>query len=247
MNIMRQLTKLGLKGSRAKVYVAILELGQATVIDIAKRVGFKRTTVYDVVLDLTRDGYVNEAQRGKRRVFIAEDPTLLLGRLEEKLFEMKELIPLLTALRAKAVPRPVVRFYNGGEGCRMIMEEILAMQGKEQLWWSRVGDLVDLLGNHYLTQWVKRRVRRKITARILLTPTSGAPKQYLESGPKHLRTIHWLPSNIVVDGVLGVFDNKVAYIASSEESFGFIVESKEFTTTLRQIFELMWLMTNDKR
>src|SRR3989344_3617543 len=140
MNITKQLIKLGLNGYRSKVYLAVLALGRVTILEIAKETRLKRTTIYDIVSDLVQDGYIAEAKRGKRRLFVAVDPVVLIGRFEQKLLDVKELVPFLSQVYSKKVPRPTVRFYDGVEGCRSIMEEILAMNGKEQLWWSQVGD-----------------------------------------------------------------------------------------------------------
>jgi hypothetical protein len=37
-----------------------------------------------------------------------------------------------------------------------------------------------------------------------------------------------------------IYDNRVAMISTQKENFGFILESKEFSSTLRSWFEFMW-------
>jgi hypothetical protein len=37
-----------------------------------------------------------------------------------------------------------------------------------------------------------------------------------------------------------IYENKVAFISSTKEAFGFIVESKEFVEMLSSQFELVW-------
>ncbi|TAK96188.1 hypothetical protein EPO05_02420 [Patescibacteria group bacterium] len=243
MHIAAELEKQGLKPHQIKVYLAILELGRATTIEVAKKTGIKRTTAYDLIEDLIRLGYVAEARKGKRRLFIAEDPSLLASKLEQKLLDIKDLIPALLTINSKAVPKPAVRFYDGVEGVRNIMEELLAMQGKEQLYWSSISDLVDFFGHRYMQQWVKRRIKRGIWSKALLTKKTKVPDIYLQSNAQSLREIRYLPKGFTLDGVLCVFDNKVAYISSRQESFGFTIESKEFSQVMRLIFEGAWAMT----
>lgn len=232
-----------MKEKQAKTYLAILELGRATTIDISKKTKIKRTTTYDIVFDLIRLGYVSEARKGKRRLFIAEDPLLLFSKSEERLFSFKQLIPLLSEMRNSSVPRPSLRFYDGISGVRTIMEELLLVEKKEQLFWSSISDLIDFFGNRYMESWAKRRIRRGILSRVLLTKKTAVPNIYLQSNSQVLREIKWLPKNYVFDGVLCVFDNKVGYISSRQESFGFIIESKEFSQIMRLIFESSWAMT----
>lgn len=243
MNITTALEKQGLKPHQIKVYLTILELGRATTIEVAKKTGIKRTTTYDLIEDLIRLGYVAEARKGKRRLFIAEDPSLLAGKLEQKLTDIKSVIPTLLAINSKAVPKPTVRFYDGVEGARKIMEELLTMKDKEQLYWSSVSDLVDFFGHRYMQSWVKRRIKRGIWSRALLSKKSKVPDIYLQSDAQHLREIRHLPQGFLLDGVLCIFDNKVAYISSRQESFGFVIESEEFSKVIKLIFQSMWAIT----
>lgn len=242
MSIIKELEKQGLTGKKAKVYLAVLELGRATTIDIARRTSLKRTTVYDVILDLMQLGYVTETKKGKRRLFIAEDPATLLEKNEERLLSFKSLVPILSEIRSKVVPKPAIRFYDGISGSRNIMEELLLVKNKEQLFWSSMSDLLDVFGNRYMERWVKRRIKRGILSRVLLTKKTKLPDLYERTGVEVLREIKWLPKSYVFDGVVCVFDDKVGYISSRQESFGFIVESKEFSQVMRLIFESSWAM-----
>jgi len=242
MDIAKELEKQGLDPKKTKVYLAILELGRATTIEISQRTKIKRTTVYDIILDLMRLGYVAEARRGKRRLFMAEEPAVLFNKSEQRLSEFKEIIPLLSVIHSKAIPKPTIKFYDGVLGVRTIMEELLNVEKKEQLYWSSISDLVDFFGNRYMESWVKRRIRRGILSRVLLTKKTRVPDLYMQSNDKVLREIKMLPKSYIFSGVVCIFDNKVGYISSREESFGFVIESKEFAQIMRLIWESSWQM-----
>ena len=49
MNFIEQLAELDMNGRQAKVYMALLQLGSASAIELAKHTGFKHPTVYDVL------------------------------------------------------------------------------------------------------------------------------------------------------------------------------------------------------
>jgi len=66
MDLDKSLEKLGLNGKKADVYLAALELGKARVIEIAKKAGVKRTTCYDILLDLERQGLIYETAKKKK-------------------------------------------------------------------------------------------------------------------------------------------------------------------------------------
>ena len=54
------LSSIGLQQKEAKVYLALLELEQGTVSKIAKLSGLKRPTIYLILDDLIKNGYVTE-------------------------------------------------------------------------------------------------------------------------------------------------------------------------------------------
>lgn len=243
MSILKELAKQGLTGKKAEIYLAILKLGRATTIDIAQKTKFKRTTVYDIVLDLIQLGYIAETKKGKRRLFIAEDPATILEKNEERLLSFKNLAPILSGIRSNVVPKPVIRFYDGTDGVRNIMEELLLVKNKEQLFWSSMSDLLNVFGNRYMERWVKRRIKRGVLSKVLLTKKSRLPDLYEKSGKEVLREIKWLPKNYIFNGVVCIFDNKVGYISSRQEHFGFVIESNEFAQIMRLIFESSWTIT----
>lgn len=243
MNLRKELEKQGLNQKQTKVYLAVLELGRATVIDIARKTVIKRTTVYDIVLQLVQLGFISESRKGKRRLFIAENPDLLLVKTEQRLRELKELVPALSGLHARAIPKPEIKFYDGISGVRNIMEDLLLMKGKEQLYWSSIEDLVDLFGHVYMKSWVKRRVKRNIWSKVLLVKRGKNIESHFQESDVYLRKIHWLPTVFNFNGIICLFDNKIAFISSRKESFGFVVESDELSRMMRLIFDSMWQIT----
>src|SRR3989338_2859882 len=84
MNLQETLQKVGLSEKEAKIYLALLELGQATVLELAKKSGIKRPTVYVVIEEMREKGYVAKAMRERRVCFTAKSPDLILQALGEK-------------------------------------------------------------------------------------------------------------------------------------------------------------------
>ena len=54
----RDLEAFGLTEKESRVYLALLELGEAGIGEIAKKSAIKRTTLYDVVENLKKSGLV---------------------------------------------------------------------------------------------------------------------------------------------------------------------------------------------
>jgi len=105
-----ELRKLGLKEKEVAVYLAALELGFDSVQNIAKKAGFSRPTVYEIIKALTSKDLMREIKRqgtvqGERSYFAAESPDALLGLLRTQKREVeereREFVRIISALRAK--------------------------------------------------------------------------------------------------------------------------------------------------
>src|SRR3989338_386223 len=113
--MINELKKIGLSDKEAKVYLAGLELGKASVQDIAKKAGVNRTTVYVMVGSLENRGLMKTMKVGKRTFFVSENPDTFLDvlkkskkEIEEKEMEIKEILPELKSLYNVAPGKPKI-------------------------------------------------------------------------------------------------------------------------------------------
>jgi predicted transcriptional regulator len=98
MNVKQILGQLGLSGRKADVYLAALELGAASVLDISRKSCIKRTTVHEILLDLQKDGLVSSITDGKKRKFIGEDPEKIKKDLEKRGVALSKILPILKSM-----------------------------------------------------------------------------------------------------------------------------------------------------
>lgn len=87
----KHLIYLGFSEKEARVYLASLESGSASVADIAERAGVKRSTAYVMLKSLAARGLVGPAANGKKSDVCALHPQRVLEMIEEekKAVEMK--------------------------------------------------------------------------------------------------------------------------------------------------------------
>ena len=96
MQILNILKQLGLSEKKARIYLALLELGGGSVIDIAKKTKIKRTTVYNILPELMDEGLIIKTKRHSQTFYLAEDPENLKDSLQSKLELVDQAIPQLT-------------------------------------------------------------------------------------------------------------------------------------------------------
>ena len=78
MDIKTSLEQLGLKDRQIEIYLALLQMGEATIQEIAAKTKIKRTTVYSVLDNLVSKGLVTFIDKDWHRAYFAENPKKVL-------------------------------------------------------------------------------------------------------------------------------------------------------------------------
>lgn len=242
--MLHELKKAGLSDKEAKVYVALLELGKASVQDIAKKSGVNRATTYLMIESLQARGLAYRAQVGKRTHFAANSPEKLLHVLDEKrkrieddAEEIKELLPELRALYADSPEKPKIRFYEGKEGIKEILNDMLE-SGAKEIQEIYTSDYVrTVLKDEEKGEIVRRRVEKGIRVRGIHTRSEGP---HTELPP--LSELHYISGDRfpILSDIL-IYGDRVALFALQGKQIGLIIESPALAKTFGTIFELAWI------
>ena len=231
----------GLTPKQAAVYEAALSAGASTIPDIARLANIKRTTTYGIVEELLALGLVQSSYRGKRKLYTAQDPALMLDILEEKKKRLASVMGELSDLFITHNAKPRITFFEGREGLRKIYDDLLDCTSKRVNMIARVRHHNEAVGDAFVKEFIRKRIARGINARVL-HPKAG-DLYSVERGtenPKLKRQVRYLPPNVFHAAMIMLYDHKVAMVSTREENFGFIIESKEFSNTLNAYFDFMW-------
>ncbi len=245
LGLERDLFQFGFDKKRAAIYLALLQLGKAPVQAVAKAAGVKRTTAYSILKGLEEEGLVSRAREGKKQIFVAENPSQMMSRFESKKTALELLLPELSLLYSEISAKPRVRFYEGVEGIKTILEDTLISRPKELLDFTSLDDLVNVFGD-YMKSYIKRRVALGIPVRSITTDTPLARKfnaRYFTGVDSVAipNTRFLSPDKFIFKTDINIYANKVAIVSLKEEELvGVIIESAVIADTHRSIFELAW-------
>lgn len=242
MNIIAQMEKLGLNGRQAKVYLALLQLGSGTAIDIAKSTRLKHPTVYDVLDVLKERALVSETYEGGKKRFSAENPDRLRIAEEERNRTLDELLPDLQALYRGGEKRPRVRVYVGKEGVDTVDEELLSVKSREYFYFGGVREMVQYSSEEHLTNYYRKRIERGIHSNAIRIRGCEAERlDYMQPGERHLRRVRYLPKPILENAAgLYLYEGRVAVVSALKENYAMIIESNELFLLLKTIWNCMW-------
>lgn len=232
------LRNLGLSQKEASVYLALIELGEATALEIAKRSGVKRPTCYVILQELQGKGFVSRIFAAKKTLFSAQHPRKLVTEAELRLTELKEAMPQLESLLHNEEDRPRVKMYEGKEELDRAYDE----------WFVAKGEIL-YMGTLKLSMEVFPKTFRKAGYAPLsedfkvreLLDESEETREYAKKVEGPYRKVRFMSKGLLpFEADIGVFGNHTLITSVKKEYFTIDIESTEIANAFRTILEVMW-------
>lgn len=248
----QSLVSIGLSKNEASAYLACLSRGEVTIMELVRLTGIRRTTLYGVTEDLEKKGLITFLMKHAHRIYCAEDPKKLKSfilkqknEIEHKAQNLESFFPNLNMLYSAAGSKPVVSFYQGQEEVRNIFEDVLLSGTKEFLFICEIGVIENVLGEQYLKDYVKRRVKAGLWTRGIYAPTNLPNEGIYKSGKENLRTVRIGPEGLKSLVYTGIYENKVYFVSSIHEAYGVVIESKDLYESMKTWFEGLWSISKE--
>jgi HTH-type transcriptional regulator, sugar sensing transcriptional regulator len=234
-----KLEKLGFNQKEAKLYLALLELGEGTIVDIARKSGLKRTTVYNMLDALMIRGLISQNKKGKRVLYVAGDPRAIGENFKEKEAIFQKTLPELFSIAKIFEKKPAILYFEGINGIKEVYMDELEVKDSEQLcWWA---ESYEIFGDDFLIDYyMPERVRKNIWSRAIV-PDSEYTRLHQKEDQKWLRQMRLAQLEpTFAELEITLYGNRKISIKSFQEKFALIIESKALYNTLKNIFELQW-------
>lgn len=241
MEIIQSLKKFGLSEKEGKVYLSCLELGETTATDISIKSTLPRTLVYDILERLISLGLISYNIQANKKHFIAAEPKELLRILKEKEESIKEILPNLEELqKLKSVKRPKVEIYEGKEGMKTVMNDILKLEVKEFLAYGSSRSSFEVIPI-FMEHWHKERIKRKVVMKILYNNTKSA-REKVKKKPESLKYAKYkfMPIELESPTATLIYNNKMVLQSWTKEPFAVIIENEEMANNQKRYFEELW-------
>lgn len=238
----------GLNEKEAKVYLSILESGDITVSHIAQKSHLKRTTVYDILETLKERGIVSVVKRRGIHMVSALPPQNLIDRFKRSATMAESILPQLMEMAYSSPLKPRMRFYEDVSGLQEILRE-MSYSKQQTVGFTDYAQMPEAMFTFIRKEVVPRRRENQNFIRLI------APRNERNLAVHKEDEIHYgehrvidFPAHINHIEIL-LFDfTKTAFLSfNKDELFGIILDSKAIHMTLRNIFDLMWLQTDNKK
>lgn len=239
------LSSLGLPPSSQKIYRELLEHGETTARLLSEKLNITRPSTYDHLALLVKRGLVVEKEKDNKTYFAPDDVRHVEHALSESIEKLEEqkkmfttMLPSLLASGSSESPR--IKFYEGKEGLTYIVNDILWNKGETIYTMWPHEEMLKVLGKDVLIRFNNRRLQAKITINALWPHASKPEKDYIWSGKDVLTKRRHAPKDISFRMGYTIYGDKVSFISSHREVFGFIVQSKDFAELMCSQFKVLW-------
>ena len=244
------LEKLGFSEKEAKVYLAALEMAESSVQNIAKKAGVNRATTYVILEKLMGYGLISTYEKGKKTIFVAENPQELLhiireekNEVEEREKEIKDNLNQLTAIYNREKGKPIVRFFEGADGLESLDRYARSsLRKNSEILSISPLDIVEKLFLDRRKKSLNERIRLGIKSRAIYTYDKGEfstsqNKAELREGIYIPREKFPLNATITIYPEWGV----KLYYYDEIHPYGVAIESQDLARNFKLFFELAWL------
>ena len=244
----KYLVGIGFSEKEVKVYISALELGEASVLQIAKKSRINRTTTYPILNALKDKGLVSVINKGKKQLFFAESPEKIstfvdarIRELESHKNDLPDLVKELKVFENRRQNKPIVRFYEGDEGINTMLEEFVPGDEKivnpdndqNKMYISYSRDMQEASVSEKRRDY-RRQIRNK----------TGVKCVYLYTKDKGELVSDALRQRIKVDkkqypfpAHIAVFKDRIRLI-SYTKNMGILIFDSELAETLRSLMRL---------
>lgn len=235
------LQKIGLNEKEASVYLALLELGTATVHPIATKAGIKRPTTYLILDQLQQKGIVSIIPRAKKALYTAESPEKLASDLRKKEELLKFSMPNLLALYNVKKEKPQVQLFEGKEGVRQVYNKIFET---DSVWFFGTSSEVLKINPDAWYDFLKKAKEKQFKVRDFLkhTPEDEAYAQSVKNDKSFGLNyqIRFLPPGFDFSNDNAIFGNHIVFFSFRPQVFAVMITSQDIVHSMRVLHELAW-------
>lgn len=242
MELPNALKNLGFTDKEAAIYLALLEFGQATGYQVAKKSGLKQPTAYVILDGLIERGAAKKVLGQKHNLFEATDPVEIFVEARERVEQAAKELPTLRAMAQNKGKVVQTSYYEGLAGIKEMYKNLLReAEGTEYVGFFASDKDSPKELTAYWPELNKQMEEKKIKIRGITTKDETT-KPYLSYSvlPKELLDIKGLPPSIYSSNISIEMYGEFTQITSHRYMQAVLIQNADVANVLRQIFEIAW-------
>lgn len=242
--LLKALLQLQLTEKEIYTYIALLAQTGAAIQEITRATGVNRVSIYAALEELKQKGLVSESRRGKRRLYVAENPEALLRILNQKKDEIRRdeevlqnfIMPTLKAIDVRQENKPQIKFFEGADGINRVFDEYLLNSG-EAINCGSYETAAKVISEKDETRYFQDIKKRKLFYRMILEDTPLNRKfAALGKGVAHTK---FLPLGTKISADI-VISGAITALISYDRKTATVIEEISIAQAIKMYLDFMW-------
>ncbi|MDP4007833.1 MAG: helix-turn-helix domain-containing protein [Candidatus Peregrinibacteria bacterium] len=240
-----QLERIGMTNKEIKLYLKLLEFGDAGANTLARSTNENRTTTYSLLNSMIDKGFVSYYKKGSLKHFAPVNPSMLVAKFLDDANQLKRILPELLAVTNSLAHKPKITFHEGLDGIKHICGLILSKPGSVR--YSFMGIDKDKMDpdvfEYYENDYINKRIEKGIKYIGIVAGEIPMGTEYEKTQEGQLRELKYIDKNLFpLDIHIDIFpDNRVALFSQNKgEIMGVVIEHESFYNTMKTVFKLAW-------
>lgn len=241
------LMQIGLSLNEARVYEALMQLGEVNVNTISIKSKVHRRNVYDALNRLLEKGLVAQYILKEERHFRATDPERLQTLLLEKEDKLKNILPEMKSKFQRLKQEEQAYIYRGIQGFKNYMQDILDV-GEDLYCIGAKGGWFDPRLETFRIRFYKELTKKKIHCYHLFDweMRDHVGKEVVSPVGIHLHEARFLPQEYSTNSAIDFFGDRIVTFTGlsvntlDDDLVQFVLISRELCTAYQKWFWLMW-------
>ncbi|MBW3013230.1 helix-turn-helix domain-containing protein [Candidatus Woesearchaeota archaeon] len=243
------LKKIGLTEGEIKLYSALLDLGESTRTELAKKSGISPSKIYDVANRLLEKGIIASVKKNGVIHFSAADPERIKDFIQSKEQEIEkekklvdEMLPILLAKYSKTKEETDVEVFYGWEGMKTIFDNKVKEMDKgesEYIFGASKGydsKQADIFFSQYYLKKKKKGFGSKIIFNEDVRKNTKRTSIFREK-PNEMRFLH---QDTFTE--INLYKNTVLIIMLLKQPIVIRVKNNEAAVSFKKFFDTLWNM-----
>lgn len=232
------LKQIGLTNREIEIYLKLLKQGESPASALSKDSSISRTHIYEALNLLAQKGLISTAIKDYKKYYQAASPETLLiyladrqKQIEQQKLEMQPLIKQLLEVKGPSTLTPNIRVYEGKEGIKAIVLDMLKVAKSELLMLNATRHFKDVF-TYFAEHFFKEKVKKKIKSKVIFAEKF----EFLDPiAEKRILVKKDIPPVTTV-----IYQNKVAILFWLEKPMGIVIESNEAVREYTHNFNMLW-------
>jgi sugar-specific transcriptional regulator TrmB len=236
--MIKSLIDTGLSEKEAITYLTLTKFGKSNVKKIASKSGLKRPTVYVILDELRKKGYILELPSPNKSLYEAKDPDEIMNMVSERYDKFKDTYRYLKTLKKDSEDFNAF-YYEGSNGIKEAFNyKIETLYNSEIISFGAKMDNLNEKFFNKILDFDKIFIKNNITFKGITVEHPSIQKD-MEAHPETYANIRILPMDLYTSDISIEACGEFVRIIDFKEEKAVIIDSHKFSDSLKNIYRLV--------